>query len=148
MDVKTLIINGVKYTDIAVNNTRGADLVVGDDITFRESVYKYSPYSRKSKFLGERLVAAIILRESYGDKKQQHTFTLEVTGSLGYEAIPEGTIIRRKGRNLYDYLIYWQPAIDSERAKRAEDKHIRGTNARKNREIRLQLQYNSQGTEQ
>lgn len=44
---------------------------------------------RKPRFLGERRVAARVLADSYGSAKQQHTFTLLVIESDGYEALPD-----------------------------------------------------------
>ena len=71
----------------------------GDEITFREAVYGGS--FRKPLFRGHRMIAARILRDSYGQLKGQHTFTLEVLASQGVDPLQEGQVIKRKGRNIY-----------------------------------------------
>ena len=65
------------------------DVCAGDVILFTEAVFGGS--YRKPRFLGERRIAAKVLKDSYGKDKQQHTFTLEVVASDGYEALEAGT---------------------------------------------------------
>ena len=78
------------------------DLIVGAKIKFTESVFGgswKSPY-----FLGSRTITGTILKESYGAKRGQHTFTILVHSAEGYDAdeVIERGKIRRKGRNVYD----------------------------------------------
>ena len=49
------------------------DVCAGDHIRFTEAVFAGS--YRKPKFKGERVVEALVVRDSYGEAKQQHTFT-------------------------------------------------------------------------
>ena len=69
------------------------------DILFSETVFGGS--HRSPVALGTRRIAAAVIRDSYGAGKQQHTFTLLVIGSDGYDALRRGATIRRKGRNVY-----------------------------------------------
>jgi len=78
------------------------------------------------------------LRESYGAQKQQHTFTLEVIDSSGFEPLPSGKIILRKGRNIYRHGCrrqLWANEEDREIAR--DEKHKRGEYARQQRAQRL-----------
>jgi hypothetical protein len=111
------------------------DVVAGDTIRFSEGVFGGS--FRRSQFLGERLVEARVIRESYGADRQQHTFTLGVLASSGVEPLAAGTTIRRKGRNVYRNGTWRQPWPD-EAARRlvASEKHARGDVARAVRQAR------------
>lgn len=114
------------------------DVVVGDTILFTEAVFGGS--HRRPKFLGERLVQADVVRDSYGADKQQHTFTLRVTYSEGYEAIAVGTLIRRKGRNVYrngTARRAWQDETARHAAR--DEKHSRGDVARAERDARREV---------
>lgn len=66
------------------------DACVGDEIVFGESVFTGN--WRRAKYAGCRVVRAKIIRDSYGDKCGQHTFTLE---------LPDGTTRVKKARNVY-----------------------------------------------
>lgn len=80
------------------------DVVQHDVIRFDEIVWGGS--YRKPKKMGYRKIVAEVLRDSYGEKKQQHTFTLKVIKcvvSNQYYNIDIGKEIRRKGRNVYRY---------------------------------------------
>jgi hypothetical protein len=111
------------------------DACTGDVILFTEAVFEGS--FRKPKFLGERRIAARIVKDSYGSVKQQHTFTLEVLASDGVDALAAGTQTTRKGRNVYRNGTFRQPWAD-EAGRRAEldDKHRRGGIARADRDMR------------
>lgn len=105
------------------------DAAAGDTVRFTESVF--GGPCRKPKFLGEREVVALVLRDSYGADKQQHTFSLRIISSSGYDPLAPGRETRRKGRNLYrngTQRLAW----DNEAARRAalDDKHERGDSAR------------------
>ncbi|WP_048646579.1 hypothetical protein [Nitratireductor soli] len=111
------------------------DACTGDVILFTEAVFGGS--FRKPKFLGERRIAARIIKDSYGSAKQQHTFTVEVIESDGYDALPVGTKTTRKGRNVYRNGTTRQPwADESDRKATLDDKHQRGDCARAAREER------------
>jgi len=111
------------------------DVVSGDTIEFKEAVFGGS--FRKPKYLGERTVVARVTAESYGEEKQQHTFSLEIISSEGYEPLTAGLKTRRKGRNIYRHgtrRLRWKD--EAERGRAAEEKHGRGGQARAAREAR------------
>ncbi|MCB9993137.1 MAG: hypothetical protein H6873_05720 [Hyphomicrobiaceae bacterium] len=111
------------------------DACTGDVILFTEAAFGGS--FRKPKFMGERRIAARIVKDSYGSAKQQHTFILEVIESEGYDALAAGTTTTRKGRNIYRNGTTRQPwANEAERKVTIGDKHQRGDAARSAREAR------------
>lgn len=75
------------------------DVVRGDVIKWTEAVFGGS--FRKPKFLGERTITGLVINDSYGAQKQQHTFTIEVMESMGQDPPEPGKTINRKGRNVY-----------------------------------------------
>ena len=114
------------------------DVVTGAHIRFSEGVFSGS--YRKPKYQGERIIEALVVRDSYGEAKQQHTFTLEVTASKGKDALPVGKTICRKGRNVYRNGTQRKPwADETQRGEALEEKHQRGDNARAARQHRLWL---------
>jgi hypothetical protein len=105
------------------------DAVAGDEVTFDRAVFVGS--YPNSKFSHNETVEAIIVAESYGEKKQQHTFTLE---------LPNGKKTRIKGRNLYRNELFRKPwASESKRVEALQEKHQRGDLARTERIIRKEL---------
>jgi hypothetical protein len=105
------------------------DVVAGDVVRFKESVFGGSHWS--PKYLGEREVVAKVLKDSYGRDRQQHTFTLEVLFSTGTQPLEPGTITRRKGRNVYRHGTERTPWDDEgQRGLAADEKHTRGDRAR------------------
>ena len=120
-----------------------SSVVVGDVIRFEEGVFGGS--YRKPSFLGTRKIKALVLRESYGEKKQQHTFTIRILDSSGYDPLSKKKEVRRKGRNIYRHGVermLWKPSKrDPERTEDlrrevAEEKHTRGGRAREVRRSR------------
>jgi len=112
------------------------DVVAGDAIVYEEAVFGGT--WKKPKFRGNRKIWAEVTKDSYGQKKQQHTFTLKVLKSTGVDPIQKNSVIRRKGRNVYKngtYRIKW--LNEKEREISAKEKHSRGDKARKTREIRI-----------
>lgn len=127
---------------IWVNAT--GDVVAGDVVAFTESVFGGS--FRKPRFLGERKIVAMITKDSYGVDRQQHTFTLSVIYSEGYNHLATGTTVRRKGRNVYrneTERLIWQ--IESDRREAAKEKHARGDLARSARDARVERELNRWG---
>ena len=121
-------------SEFTINCT--GDVVAGDHIRFSEGVFSGS--YRKPKYQGERIIEALVVRDSYGEAKQQHTFTLEVTASEGEDALLVGKTIRRKGRNVYRNDAQRKPwADETQRGEALEEKHQRGDNARAARQHRL-----------
>lgn len=111
------------------------DAVAGDTIRFREAVFGGS--FRKPQYLGDRTIIAEIIRDSYGAAKQQHTFTLRIIESSGFEPLAVGTVTRRKGRNVYRQgteRLAWEN--EDARYSAATEKHMRGDAARAAREAR------------
>ncbi len=110
------------------------DVVTGDIIRFSEAVFGGS--YRKAKFLGSRIIEAKVLKDSYGSAKQQHTFTLEVLASEGYDALKSGKTTR-KGRNVYrndTFRKAWED--EANRTYALDEKHDRGNDARAVRDAR------------
>lgn len=103
------------------------DVVCGDSVCFDRATFTGS--FRNAKFAGFERVEGVVVADSYGAEKQQHTFTLELA---------DGTRLRIKGRNLYRNRVYRKPwADESERVAVADEKHARGKAARQAREDRL-----------
>lgn len=96
------------------------DCVTGDYVRFERAMFTGS--FRKPKFAGMETVEGLIVADSYGADKQQHTFTIER---------PNGERFRIKGRNLYREGVLRRP-WDDEAAREAamEEKHNRGNHAR------------------
>lgn len=115
------------------------DVVAGDVIRFTENVFSGS--YRRPQFEGTRTITGRVVRDSYGDKKQQHTFTIEVFDCEGVSPIESGKVIRRKGRNVYRNGCLRQP-WDDETARRAavDEKHARGDKARRARQARRRFE--------
>jgi len=112
------------------------DVVSGDIITFTETVWGGSRTSPRA--LGERTITARVLKESYGQEKQQHTFSLFILESTGYEALPEGKKTLRKGRNVYRNGCTRERWEDEEARRAAlDEKHARGDAARAIRDERI-----------
>jgi len=115
------------------------DVCVGDEILFSEAVFGGS--FRKPKFLGEREIAAKVVKDSYGASKQQHTFTLEIIASAGEQPLTAGTITTRKGRNVYRNGTSRKPWADEAARKAAlNEKHGRGDAARAARSARMEAE--------
>jgi hypothetical protein len=102
------------------------DAVVGDEVAFEKAVFTGS--FRRPKFVGMELVVGKIVADSYGWRKQQHTFTL---------LLPDGEKTRIKGRNLYANGLYRKPwPNEKDRWAVLQEKHERGAVARETREWR------------
>ncbi|XP_074559113.1 uncharacterized protein LOC141815048 isoform X3 [Curcuma longa] len=73
----------------------------------------------------------LVVKESYGAVKQQHTFTVEVLWSRGKNALPPMFPLLVKGRNLYRLKTFRQPwSNERERSEVLAEKHQRGAVAR------------------
>ena len=111
----------------------------GDTIKFTEPVFeKVNAWARswnaKSKFVGKRIITAVVKNENYSDSGQ-HTFTLDVLSveGAGVEEILTKSHLFRKGRNLYNAdLKRWveDSASEKKRDLVLEEKHERGRNAK------------------
>ena len=103
------------------------DAVTGDEVRFSQAMFTGS--FRNPKFAGFRLVTGVIVNDSYGQDKQQHTFTLRLA---------DGSTLKIKGRNLYRNGTWRKPwADESDREQAAEQKHFMGDVARAEREQRI-----------
>lgn len=110
------------------------DVVQGDTILFEEGVF-----SRSRRWRGDRRIVAKVVRESYGQLKQQHTFTLKVLWSDGHQACDVGSTILRKGRVIYSNGTRRKPWADErKRQETCREKHIRGDLARLARRARIE----------
>ena len=111
------------------------DAVVGDIIQFKEGVFGGS--YRRPTYLGERAIEALVIKDSYGGRKQQHTFTIKVVASSGYLPLEVGLKTTRKGRNIYRKGTFRQEwADESAREIACDEKHVRGGCARRERNER------------
>lgn len=119
------------------------DVCVGDIIKFREAVFLGS-YGN-TWYEGDRTITAEIKKDSYGQKSQQHTFTLRVIKVEGAAKLDVIDIvaknkrgeIKRKGRNIYKngtLRMAWEN--ESDRLLEIENKHKRGNVARADRDFR------------
>ncbi|PIN09557.1 DNA helicase [Handroanthus impetiginosus] len=124
-----------------VFNCKG-DACMGDVVMFEQNVYEvFNVASRSANGppCGTRVVAGLIVKESYGAAKQQHTFTIEVLWSKGKKPLPPLHQLLIKGRNLYRLKTMRQKWDDEgERQKILSEKHARGGVARLNRGSRIQ----------
>ena len=112
------------------------DVVVGDKIEFVEGVF-CGVWPRGS-FVGHRTIRAEVVADSYGQGRQQHTFTLRVIESLGIDRIRIGAKIYRRGRTVYRNGTHRQAWPDeSSRKPVADEKHARGKQARADKTERL-----------
>jgi hypothetical protein len=112
--------------NIAADN----DIVAGDIIRFSRS--KFSGTWRKPKYEGEEIVEAEVMRESYGTKTGQHTFTLK--------RLDNGQVFRITGRNLYaGRPMRTQWPDEAERERIAELKHMRGDAAKMARRVEAEF---------
>ena len=75
------------------------DVVTGDTIRFTEAVFSGS--HRKPKFRGNREIVANVVKDSYGEKKQQHTFTIVVIESSKFDPLETGTKTTRTDFSLF-----------------------------------------------
>lgn len=111
----------------------------GDIVRFEEPVYSGS--YRKAKFIGKREITGRIIKESYGKKKQQHTFSIEVLNATGTQSddVLNKKRICRKGRNIYPTCerLRGNTAFENERQVILEEKHERGKKARAERNKRI-----------
>lgn len=115
--------------------TATGDVVTGDTIKFSEAVFGGS--FRRPSYLGDREIVAIVVKDSYGASKQQHTFSMVVKKSSGEQPLKKGQKIRRKGRNVYKngtLRLAWKNEAD--RSDVADEKHNRGDAARSVRDSR------------
>jgi len=96
------------------------DLTKDCIIEFTEAVFE-GTYPNVS-FSHERTIIGTIIKDSYGSKTGQHTFTIEVS-ECDDDSYPKGEKIRRKGRNVYkDCKVLKYPENHKELA---DDKHER-----------------------
>jgi hypothetical protein len=102
------------------------DAVRGDQVKFQRAVFTGS--LTRPKFSHFETIEGLIIKDSYGLDKQQHTFTLQHA---------DGTKTIIKGRNLYRNGT-WRRAWADESARKAIllEKHQRGDVARAARTAR------------
>lgn len=104
------------------------NLVKGTVFTAKLAIFgKYNARTKQAKFLGEVQIKAKVTNESYGLTTAQHTFTFEILESSDISEFQIGCKYKRKGRNLYPYLIEIceQPEnlqdLENEKRARKED---------------------------
>lgn len=102
------------------------DVVVGDEVRFQKVVFTGN--YKNPKFSHFELVTGRVVKDNYGDYKQQHTFTLE---------LPDGSRTLIKGRNLYRNGCWRKPwENEADRQTALDEKHVRGDSARSDRAYR------------
>lgn len=104
------------------------DITTGTIVQFTEGVFGGS--WRKPRHLGDRTIIGKIVKESYGAKRGQHTFTIEVQNCTGFAAdeVLNRDKICRKGRNVYkNCIIIERPQNHCELAA---EKHARAAAAK------------------
>ena len=100
------------------------DAVTGDTIRWTEGVFAGT--YRSAKFIGYREIVGKITGDSYGQDRQQHTFTIQVEPATGEQPLPPGRTIRRKGRNVYRNGTERLPWDDEQaREDAVTEKHMR-----------------------
>lgn len=120
-------------------------IVRGDTIEWIENVYDEGGSLGLNIIKGQRVNVGVVLFDSYGEKKQQHTFTIEIISSSGMDALPEGKQILRKGRTLHRFGPKRELWDNEEMRENVEaEKRARGATARLKRDIRLKLETNPQ----
>tara|TARA_R110000744_G_scaffold107297_2_gene203795 strand:- start:11 stop:604 length:594 start_codon:yes stop_codon:yes gene_type:complete len=102
------------------------NLTTGTKIKIDESVFEGS--WKRPKYAGDRTIVGTIIKDSYGNLRGQHTFTIEVESADGVDCPPVGKKIFRKGRTLYKNAeVLSQPENHEELA---EEKSRRATEAK------------------
>ena len=111
------------------------DACAGDVVEWTETVFGGS-LTRPAP-VGRRTIRARILKDGYGAKNQQHTFTLRVVLAEGYQPPEPGARLFRKARNVYKDGCTREPWPDeAARLLVLDEKHRRGMNARAVRGVR------------
>lgn len=110
------------------------DVCKGDEILFVEAVFGGT--FRRPSHLGDRKIVAVITADHYGTGKYQHTVSLRVIDSEGYQPLAPDKRILRKARNVYRHGTKRKPRNEEVRNAELADKHERGDEARKKRDYR------------
>jgi hypothetical protein len=114
------------YGDALYEIEATGDCCVGDYVRFDRALFAGSRTS--PKFVGFERISGEIVKDSYGELKQQHTFTL---------LLEDGSKTLIKGRNLYANGVWRKVWIDeTQRETVLTEKHNRGDQARKERDAR------------
>lgn len=88
------------------------DIVAGDRIRFRENVYEGPAYA--PRFAGRRTIWAEVLRDSFGQHLQLHTYTLRVLAVRGRQVsvVVPGQWVRRQADTLHQAQVCRQRWAD------------------------------------
>lgn len=111
------------------------DLTINCKIEFTEAVF-IGNYP-KATFSHERTIIGTIIKDSYGKKTGQHTFTIQVE-SCNDDSILSNTSIRRKGRNVYAKCKLLE--CPENHVELTEEKHLRSKTIK--RSIQMQKAFN------
>jgi len=124
--------NEVEYLDEWCDCT--GDACVGDYVQFTRDILERVAINRFGKLawkkVDEEYVRGVIIKDSYGAAKQQHTFTLLLAN--GSKRLVKGRVMYRNGCSRRK----WKD--ESEREKILSDKHERGNAARSARSRRVE----------
>jgi len=121
------------HEDFSKNCT--GDACTGDHVRFEKTLWSGTyPNARR---VGSEIITGLIVNDSYGEAKQQHTFTIMRDDN--------GKKMRIKGRNLYRegcYRKLWPDEVEGyspSRAAALQEKHERGNVARADRSWRREV---------
>lgn len=116
----------IYYGDDEYNIETTGHCCIGDQIRFTRATFIGNyPYS---KFNGFTILTGIIINDSYGKKKQQHTFTI---------LLDTGKKISIRGRTLNRYGVWRKNPDNEERERSLAEQHERRKIARIARYTRL-----------
>ncbi len=102
-----------------------SNVCTGDMVFFARPVFTGS--FRNAKLAGYEYIEARVISDSYGRKKQQHTFTLQR---------PDGERLLIKGRNLYGIFVLRQARDQKLRELALDEKYERSEEAHRRRQAR------------
>ena len=130
-EIARQIANLPKATRVYKINCTG-DVCKNDEILFIKAIWEkiiINRYGKKANTIVDfNLTEAKVIKESYGEKAGQHTFTL---------LLKNGEKMLIKGRNLYAFGVWRKERDEEQREKEIEDKHKRGSIARKERRKKI-----------
>lgn len=111
------------------------DVCRSDVILFTEAIWSGS--RKKPQKIGEREIRGVVVNDSYGADKNQHTFTIVVSCCSDNSILPNSKILR-KGRNVYrngTKRLLWED--EAARDSVLQEKHERGYENSLRREERI-----------
>ncbi len=94
-------------------------ILPGDRVTWDAPQFKGGSFFRGrssgAKFTGTVRLSGVVVKDSYGERTGQHTFTIR---------LDDGTVKRVKGRNLYPHIVEHIPGPDHDARAAAKQERI------------------------